>query len=269
MNKRNIHHSRAFTLVELLVCIAILIVLGAITIPAISGVRARAKIAASSSNLRQLGQAANLYRIDNNNRMLPLGEYDPQNEVMKEWCFSFRFDHISFSNGNLAPYLDNVEEVLRCPVWEPSEAYQQTNLMYPNFMGYGFNALNTGERLEPEESVSGSDGEWIGYHYSRVLKPSETVLFTTAANKLNTEAVPPTQGMIWPPDHNTQPCVRLVNSHEAIVCMMDGSVRMMNATTELQTSSDGVRLGYLDKDMDGNGDLDIWYPSPELHIVGK
>lgn len=53
-----------FTLVEMLATIAVLGILVAITIPAVSSVRRSAKDAACMSNLRQIATAINLYRAD-------------------------------------------------------------------------------------------------------------------------------------------------------------------------------------------------------------
>jgi len=61
---------RAFTLVELLVCIAIIAILGAILVPAISGIRERAAGSKSLSNLRQIGTAMQMY-INDNDGYLP------------------------------------------------------------------------------------------------------------------------------------------------------------------------------------------------------
>lgn len=55
---------KAFTLIELLTAIAVLAVLAAILIPAVSGVRDRAAGAKSVSNLRQIGTAMGLYLND-------------------------------------------------------------------------------------------------------------------------------------------------------------------------------------------------------------
>ena len=53
-----------FTLVEILVVIGVLAVLAAILLPAFASVRAGARAASCSSNLRQLGQAMTLYTTD-------------------------------------------------------------------------------------------------------------------------------------------------------------------------------------------------------------
>lgn len=58
-------YSRAFTLIEMLVAVAIIIVLLAVALPAFKGVLERAKATKDMSNLRQIGMATQLYLNDN------------------------------------------------------------------------------------------------------------------------------------------------------------------------------------------------------------
>ncbi len=72
--------TRAFTLVEILVVLAILTVLAAITWPVIERSKERARISSCQSNLRQIGTAALMYAQDYDERLGPSihGEYsDP------------------------------------------------------------------------------------------------------------------------------------------------------------------------------------------------
>lgn len=67
--------SVAFTVVELLVVVAIVGILAALLLPVLSGAKERAKRAACLNNLRQLGIAVRLYADDNSN-ILPNGVSD-------------------------------------------------------------------------------------------------------------------------------------------------------------------------------------------------
>lgn len=60
---------RGFTLIELLVVIAIIAVLAAMLLPALSSAKERAKRAACSNHLKQLGIAIVLYSNDNNDKI--------------------------------------------------------------------------------------------------------------------------------------------------------------------------------------------------------
>lgn len=61
--------SKAFTLVEMLVVVAIIAILAAIAFPAYSSFLRRATTAKCISNLKQLGVAINMYAADNNGRL--------------------------------------------------------------------------------------------------------------------------------------------------------------------------------------------------------
>ena len=62
----------AFTLLEVSVAAAIVIVLAAISVPAYSRITQTARAAACMSNLRQIGAAVNLYAADHNQTLPPL-----------------------------------------------------------------------------------------------------------------------------------------------------------------------------------------------------
>ncbi len=66
-----------FTLVELLVVIAIIALLAAILLPTVGKALSRARTAACSSNLRQIGMASRQYAMDHNDR-LPDVTWDTQ-----------------------------------------------------------------------------------------------------------------------------------------------------------------------------------------------
>ncbi|MFY8217334.1 MAG: type II secretion system protein [Chthoniobacterales bacterium] len=106
-----INHTRrasgAFTLIELLIVVAIIGMLVALTAPAIENARERAESAKCLTNLRNIGVAVLSYVADNDNRF-PIIETDPTNPVYDP----------SEEAGTLLTVLGDygvTEQGLRCP----------------------------------------------------------------------------------------------------------------------------------------------------------
>ena len=68
--------ARAFTLVELLVVVAILAILAALLFPVFQKVRGNARNTQDLSNLRQIGLAAQAYTQDHDERWVPVGSWN-------------------------------------------------------------------------------------------------------------------------------------------------------------------------------------------------
>ena len=125
--------SRSFTLVELLVVLAIISVLAGLLLPVISKAKEAGRATACLSNLRQIGIALQLYVQDNNNRL----------PVMRDKSFDTNAPPTNALPGpdvTLSNYLGAVK-VLGCPS-DRKRIYEQTA------SSYAWNSLLNGQDAE-------------------------------------------------------------------------------------------------------------------------
>lgn len=97
---------RGYSLLELLVTIAVIAVLIGVLLPALPLARDAARRSACGSNLRQIGVAIELYKGDSN-EVLPRARYMP-----RPWLSG---DDAAPLNEALGAYLDSGSGVWRCP----------------------------------------------------------------------------------------------------------------------------------------------------------
>jgi prepilin-type N-terminal cleavage/methylation domain-containing protein/prepilin-type processing-associated H-X9-DG protein len=195
-----------FTLVELLVVVAIIALLLGILLPALGMARAATQSAMCMSNLRQLG-IANLTYATEHRHLVPFSQFDPTITNMSggkgvnvRWCWSDDTPgdpQTAFRNGLLSPYLDDSTDIAGCPAFEtPSNVvdfYRQYGLAYPVAVDYGYNGLLLGEKhanfYSSDSSVEGYR-MWVGYRPEQIDRPSTTVMFGDAAQFMLGQVVP-------------------------------------------------------------------------------
>ena len=132
LQRRTLPHRTAFTLVEVLVVVGIVVLLAALLFPAMSSAKRAARSATCQSNLHQIGIALQLYLSDYN-RLYPSLNAHPQN---CSWSY------------NMVPYTKS-EAVFSCPE-DTSKSFQtgcppnkvEGHITYMFKGAYSFNVPN-------------------------------------------------------------------------------------------------------------------------------
>ncbi len=146
--------SRAFTLLELLVTIAIIAVLAALSFTAINSARGRGDAAKCVGNLRQLSAAALTYLGENGGQYVPAQE--PGNRIRWHGVRSGVKAKFDPTKGPLAPYLGRDRHVKLCPALHRVLSGPQS--FEDGTGGYGYNAAYIGgtplDPFKPERAAN-------------------------------------------------------------------------------------------------------------------
>jgi prepilin-type N-terminal cleavage/methylation domain-containing protein len=135
-------HARAFTLIELLIVIAIIALLVGLSLPALAGARGAARQTECLSDLRQMGVAINLYTNDHRER-LPDPNWGPMART-PGWLYGPGVDAAAGQpddrqTGALWPYVE-AREAYHCPSHKPpyvGTANLTSYIMNGAVRGYG------------------------------------------------------------------------------------------------------------------------------------
>ena len=162
----------AFTLVELLVVVAIIALLVSILVPALQKAQARARLIVCASDQRSIALAIYLYADDNSNAFPPSF---PESSTV--WGIARQTDpampgyHFMTSNGGpypdgtnyfkcwmdlVHPYLNNVIDVWRCPSYEKRSVtgfgMAECTYGYNGYFGY-FTDMKMDEIIYPSRLI--------------------------------------------------------------------------------------------------------------------
>jgi prepilin-type N-terminal cleavage/methylation domain-containing protein/prepilin-type processing-associated H-X9-DG protein len=148
---------RGFTLIEMLVVIAIIALLAAILIPTVTGALARGQSIRCANNMRGLAQAMMQYTLQTKHQVLPMNRDDSQPSGQWAWSYRLLEEGIFPEYGSVGELLRH-NEFFRCPSDKGPGADK------PSF------AMNT--------YISTGTGSFAEYRYLSTIKdPSETILF--------------------------------------------------------------------------------------------
>lgn len=163
---------RAFTLVELIVVVAVVVILATLVLAGVQSVRRKGNATQSASNIRTLALANIAYHAEN-------GRYAPADDKRnnRRW-HGARIPGGKFDPtlGFLAPYLGKERRVTACPVFQ--HMLKGADTFEEGTGGYGYNGCYIGGTPAWKWN---SDGTRVSAVAASVERPAQTVMFTSTA----------------------------------------------------------------------------------------
>lgn len=213
----------AFTLVELIVVVAVIAILAALILASMHIVRRKAGAAHSATNIRILAQA-NIAYLAENGCFVPAD--DRRNN--RRWHGARRSVTGTFdpADGFLAPYLGKSRRVTPCPVFQ--DMLKGDNSFEEGAGGYGYNSSYIGGTPAGKWN---SDGTRESAVAAMVERPARTVMFTSSAYARleGLQEYPFCEPPFWdfgsgPSGYRPAPTVHFRFGGKALVAWCDGHV---------------------------------------------
>jgi prepilin-type N-terminal cleavage/methylation domain-containing protein/prepilin-type processing-associated H-X9-DG protein len=164
---------RGFTLLELLVVIALIAVLISLLLPAVQRVRDWAILLRDQNNLKQLGLATHNYASNWGGILPPAKTSENGND---RWWFAETTPSgtiVDFSRGHLMPYLEDCASALQAPAQAPGMVYLHFD---GGTGGYGYNY----RYLAPYQEQPNGTVIWTPVLLPTVASTSQTIAFCDA-----------------------------------------------------------------------------------------
>jgi prepilin-type N-terminal cleavage/methylation domain-containing protein/prepilin-type processing-associated H-X9-DG protein len=169
---RSLHPKDAFSLIEFFVVIAIIAILAALLLPALSTAKARAYRVACLNNQRQLGIAWEMYSSEADDQLVVNFGGPSSRSPITSWAGNAAFDAdpATFSGAALFPYVRGIQ-VYRCPADRSFVVGTST----PRLRSISFSHYMHGEDFKPN---FGADPVQKS---TRIRHPSNTLTFIDEA----------------------------------------------------------------------------------------
>jgi prepilin-type N-terminal cleavage/methylation domain-containing protein/prepilin-type processing-associated H-X9-DG protein len=164
---------RGFTLIEVVVVVAIISILASLTFAGVLRALQQGQSVQSSSNLRQLTLANTAYAADHG-CFAPASDRQNQRRWHGSRSGSGKFDG---TKGFLSPYLGREQRVIACPVLARM-LKKQGKSFEEGSGGYGYNSCYLGGM---RDSLFDEQGIYIPFRVSRLTRPVDTLMFATTA----------------------------------------------------------------------------------------
>jgi prepilin-type N-terminal cleavage/methylation domain-containing protein/prepilin-type processing-associated H-X9-DG protein len=165
--------ARGFTLVELLVVVAILAVLAGLIAPSLAGARRAAATSACASNLRQLALANHAYAAGHGTFVAAASDIWSSNLQRWHGARSKSSQAFDAARGPLADYVDERGWIKQCPAFRnPDPGFEA------GCGGYGYNAAGVGSQAYLVGTYRGAAS---GMAPEQIADPAGTVMFADTA----------------------------------------------------------------------------------------
>lgn len=186
---------RAFTIVEMLVVVAIIALLIGVVLPMLGKSRPVARQAVCASNLAQLSHAFAMHAIDHQQRYVEYREAVTTGATGQRWWFGFEPTSsvtinrpLSHDQGPLGPYLAGIGERLQCGEFPYSDPNHVPKFARPA-ASYGYNwklsgmkKIGAGEL--PDETIRPQTQRRYRGRLSDVFLLADSLFFEPSGNPL-------------------------------------------------------------------------------------